>query len=66
MLPLPALADTGTIPGPITARVVSVYDGDTLTVDAEPWAGRYFPQGRPRGLVVMSSYSVCFFRAKAL
>ena len=28
-----------TIPGPITARVVSVNDGDTLTVDAEPWPG---------------------------
>ena len=27
------------IPGPINARVVSVYDGDTLKVDAEPWPG---------------------------
>ncbi len=27
------------IPGPVSARVVSVYDGDTLTVDAEPWPG---------------------------
>ncbi len=27
------------IPGPINARVVSVYHGDTLTVDAEPWPG---------------------------
>ena len=25
--------------GPVDARVVSVYDGDTLTVDAEPWLG---------------------------
>ena len=34
--PAVALAD---VPGPITAQVVSVYDGDTLTVDAKPWPG---------------------------
>ncbi len=26
-----------TIPGPIPADVIGVYDGDTLTVDAHPW-----------------------------
>ena len=39
MLPLPALVDAGPIPGPITAHVVSVYDGDTITVGASPWPG---------------------------
>ena len=34
-----AAVGADTIPGPITARVVSVYDGDTLTVDADPWPG---------------------------
>ncbi len=35
---VPAAALAGEIiPGPITADVVSVYDGDTLTVDAHPW-----------------------------
>ncbi len=32
-----AAAEADAIPGPINARVVSVYDGDTMTVDAEPW-----------------------------
>ena len=27
------------IPGPISSRVVSVYDGDTFTADAMPWPG---------------------------
>ena len=35
--PATALADP--ITGPITAHVVSVYDGDTITVDADPWPG---------------------------
>ena len=34
----PAVALAGeVIPDPIAADVVSVYDGDTLTVDAHPW-----------------------------
>ncbi len=34
----PAVALAGEIiPGPVTADVVSVYDGDTLTMDAHPW-----------------------------
>ena len=28
-----------TIPGLIVATVVSVYDGDTMTVNAYPWPG---------------------------
>ena len=28
-----------TIPGPVNARVISVYDGDTITVDAILWLG---------------------------
>ncbi len=28
-----------TIPGPVSAKVISVYDGDTITVDALPWPG---------------------------
>ncbi len=42
MLAFPAHAaavGADAIPGPGNARVVSVYDGDTLTVDAAPWPG---------------------------
>jgi hypothetical protein len=28
-----------TIPGPVTAHGISVYDGDTFTVDAVAWQG---------------------------
>ena len=35
---LPTIALAGeVIPGPITAHVISIYDGDTITVDAYPW-----------------------------
>ncbi len=34
-----AATATEVIPGPINARVVSVYDGDTMVVDTEPWPG---------------------------
>ena len=37
-LPFPASAAEVTH-GPVPAAVVSVYDGDTLTVDASPWPG---------------------------
>ncbi len=40
LLALPSAAFAAdTIPGPIIASVVSVYDGDTLTVQAYPWPG---------------------------
>jgi endonuclease YncB( thermonuclease family) len=38
LLPVATLAGE-TIPGPVTGAVISVYDGDTLTVDASPWPG---------------------------
>ena len=38
VLPGVALA-ADTIPGPIVATVVNVYDGDTMTVNAYPWPG---------------------------
>ncbi len=38
LVPVSTIALAGEIiPGPVTADVVSVYDGDTLTVDAHPW-----------------------------
>ncbi len=38
LLPVSTIALAGEIiAGPVTADVVSVYDGDTLTVDAHPW-----------------------------
>ncbi len=40
LLALPGVAlSADAIPGPIIAAVVSVYDGDTLTVQAYPWPG---------------------------
>jgi len=40
LLALPATVQAAdAIPGPIVATVVSVYDGDTLTVNAYPWPG---------------------------
>ena len=40
LLALPGAAFAAdAIPGPIVATVVSVYDGDTLTVNAYPWPG---------------------------
>ena len=40
LLVLPSAAFAAdTIPGPIIASVVSVYDGDTMTVNAYPWPG---------------------------
>ncbi len=36
----PATAGTApTITGPVSAKVVKVYDGDTFTVEAYPWPG---------------------------
>jgi len=36
----PATAGTApTISGPVTAKVVKVYDGDTFTFEAYPWPG---------------------------
>lgn len=45
-----ALADDS-IPGPIRADVISVYDGDTVTVDAHSWPGeRHRTAVRVRGV----------------
>ncbi len=37
--PAPAATAAEVTPGPVDARVVHVIDGDTMTVDAEPWPG---------------------------
>ncbi len=56
----PVSALTGEpIPGPIAADVVSVYDGDTLTVDAHPW-----PQITVRTSVRVSSIDTPEIRGK--
>jgi endonuclease YncB( thermonuclease family) len=39
LLPLAPQAAKEAISGPVQATVVSVYDGDRLTVDARPWPG---------------------------
>jgi len=36
--PVPAWTDPAII-GPVAAKVVKVYDGDTFTVEAYPWPG---------------------------
>jgi len=38
LLPVTAWTDPA-IPGPVSAKVLSVYDGDTFTVEAYPWPG---------------------------
>jgi len=40
LLLAPATAGTAsTITGPVAAKVVKVYEGDTFTVEAYPWPG---------------------------
>ena len=40
LLALPGVAMAAdTIPGPIIATVINVYDSETLTVNAYPWPG---------------------------
>ncbi len=38
LIPLSTWADPA-ITGPISAKVIKVYDGDTFTVKAYPWPG---------------------------
>jgi endonuclease YncB( thermonuclease family) len=38
LIPFSAWADPA-IPGPVAAKVIKVYDGDTFTVEAYPWPG---------------------------
>ncbi len=39
---LPVAVSATDIPGPVTAEVLSVYDGDTITVLANPWPDSYY------------------------
>ena len=38
LVPAPAWTDPA-ITGPVAAKVIKVYDGDTFTVEAYPWPG---------------------------
>lgn len=54
-----ALARTET-PGPVWARVVEVHDGDTITVEAEPWPGdRKLTDARIDGIDAPETRGAC-------
>ncbi len=60
LVPGSTIATAGeVIPGPVRADVVSIYDGDTLTVDAHPW-----PQVRIRTSVRVDGIDTPEIRGK--